>query len=326
MPKEASSYGLCKLLGIDYPILMAPMFLVSNTKMVVAALENGITAALPALNFRTPTDFRNAVATIRQSTQKPFGINLIVNKSNYKYHDHLDLCIELKVDFIITSLGNPVEVINRCKPLGIKVFCDVVDLAYAIKVADLGADAVIAVNASAGGHAGHLSQGELIPLLKQHLTIPIISAGGVGTGNQVDEALRLGAGGVSIGTLFIASEEAPVSLDYKKALIDYSAQDIILTTKISGTALTVINTPYFQSLSKDKSWLERMSSNKWLKKYAKLLLLLRGFKRLQKSDQKPDYQSVWCAGPAIQYIHAIRPVRQIITQLIAESSIFSLRN
>src|SRR5690606_18899386 len=110
-------------------------------------------------------------------------------------------CVELGVDYIITSLGNPKETIELCKPKGIKVFCDVTDLAYAKKVEALGADAVIAVNAEAGGHSGNLKAEELIPLLKANLKIPVISAGGVATGAQLKKVMDLGAAGASIGTI-----------------------------------------------------------------------------------------------------------------------------
>src|SRR5882672_5948888 len=119
---------LDQLLGIQYPIVVAPMFLISNTKMIKAALRHGVTAAFPALNYRTDQELRAAIQDIKASTSKPFGVNLIVNKSNPKYKGQLKTLLELKVDYIITSLGNPKEVIDCCKPLGIKVFCDVVDL------------------------------------------------------------------------------------------------------------------------------------------------------------------------------------------------------
>jgi nitronate monooxygenase len=109
------------------------MFLVSNTSMTIEALDSGITAAFPALNYRTDEELRQAIDTIRKASSKPFGVNLIVNKSNPKYKSQLKTCTEKKVDFIITSLGNPKEVIDQCKPLGIKVFCDVVNIEYAKK-------------------------------------------------------------------------------------------------------------------------------------------------------------------------------------------------
>lgn len=186
------SVTLDKLLGIDYPVIVAPMFLISNTKMIKAALANGVTAAFPALNYRTDEELRAAIAEIKSATDKPFGVNLIVNKSNPKYKGQLETLLELKVGFIITSLGNPFEVIEKCKPLGIKVFCDVVDLAYAKKVESQGADAVIAVNNRAGGHAGKLSPKELVTLLKENCNIPVISAGGIAHGKDLKEAMSWG--------------------------------------------------------------------------------------------------------------------------------------
>ena len=155
--------SLTQLLNIKYPIIMAPMFLVTNTKMMIEALNSDIAACIPALNYRTNQELRNAIKEIRNNTTSTgFGINLIVNKSNIKMQQQLKTCVELKVDFIITSLGSPKQVIELCKPKRIKVFCDVVEETYAKKVKDLGADAVIAVNNNAGGHAGKLSSSELI--------------------------------------------------------------------------------------------------------------------------------------------------------------------
>lgn len=311
--------SITKMLGIEYPIIMAPMFLVSNTGMVIAALESGITAAFPALNYRTDKELREAIAEIRSKTSRPFGVNLIVNQSNFKYKQQLNTCVELQVNFIITSLGNPKEVIQQCKSKGIKVFCDVIDLKYALKVEELGADAVIAVNSDAGGHAGNIKAKDLLPMLKNKLKIPIISAGGIATGQQLKEVLDLGADAVSIGTIFIASDEAPVSAEYKKALIDYGAKDIVKTTRLSGSALTVINTPYVQQMGTDASLLERwLLKNKWLKKYIKLLVAFRGMKAIEKAAFGATYKTLWCAGPSIEYIHCIRPVKEICTTLIAE--------
>ncbi len=298
---------------------MAPMFLVSNPSMIIAALESGITAAFPALNYRTDKEFREAIAEIRSKTNKPFGVNLIVNKSNFKYPQQLQTCLELNITFIITSLGNPKEVIEQCKSKGIKVFCDVTDLDYALKVEALGADAVIAVNSEAGGHAGNNSAEELIPLLKKNLKIPIISAGGVATGQQLKHVLNLGAEAASIGTIFIASNESPVSDDYKKALIQYGAKDIVKTTKLSGSSLTVINTPYVQQLgTKASFWEGLMLKNKWLKKYIKLFVAVRGMKAIEKAAFTATYKTVWCAGPTIEYIHSIRPLKEICETLIKE--------
>ncbi|MEQ9186428.1 MAG: nitronate monooxygenase [Cryomorphaceae bacterium] len=307
------------LFDTPYPIILAPMFLVSNAAMIKSALDHGITGAIPALNYRTDEGLREAIDEIRAHSSQAFGINLIVNKSNVKYKKQLETCIEKKVDFIITSLGSPEECINKAHPAGIKVFCDVTDLKYALKVQALGADAVIAVNAEAGGHSGKIPGQELIPLLVENLSIPVISAGGVSTSQDVTSALELGATAVSVGTVFIASLEAPVSQEYKQALVDYQAKDIVLTTKMSGSHLTVINTPYVQSIGTEASWLERlMKRNKWLKKYIKMFIALRGMKAIEKAANQATYKSVWVAGPSIENIHSIDSVGTIADRLTAE--------
>lgn len=310
---------LDKLLDIDYPVIVAPMFLISNTKMIKAALASGVSAAFPALNYRTDAELRNAIQDIKNFSSKPFGVNLIVNRSNPKYKPQLETLLEMKVDYIITSLGNPKEVIEKCKPLGIKVFCDVVDLAYAQKVQDLGADAVIAVNNRAGGHAGKLSPEELITLLKNNCSIPVISAGGIAKGKDLKQVMDWGAAGASIGTIFIACEESDVSPEYKQAMIDYGEKDIVMTTKLSGSALTVINTPYVQQLGTKASFFERiLLKNKTLKKYVKMLIAFRGMKKVEKAAFAATYKTVWCAGPAIEHVTSIKPMKEILNTLIQE--------
>lgn len=310
--------ALTRMLNLEYPIIMAPMFLVSNAKMVIEACRSGIAGSVPALNYRSDADFRKALDEIKAGVgDRAYGINLIVNKSNIRFEEQLKTCMEYKVPFIITSLGSPQRTIEACKPLGIKVFCDVVDVAYAKKVEELGADAVIAVNNEAGGHAGDMSPEQLLPLLVKACTIPVISAGGVGNRKGLDRMLALGAAGVSVGSPFIASLEAPVSNEYKQAIVDYGEGDIVRTTKLSGTPCTVINTPYVQQLGLDQNWLEKMlSRNKSLKKYVKMLTFYKGMKALEKAAFSATYQSYWCAGKSIEHVNAIKPVSEITKGLV----------
>ncbi len=309
---------LDKLLGIQYPVIIAPMFLISNTAMIKAALDAGVTAAFPALNYRTNQELRDAIAEIKAHSNKPFGVNLIVNKSNPKYKTQLKTLIELKVDYIITSLGSPRETIAQAHKVDIKVFCDVVDLKFAKKVEDLGADGIVAVNNRAGGHCGAISQSDLLKELKEHCSIPIISAGGVANSADIKTALSLGASGVQVGTIFIACDEAPISQGYKQAMVDYGEKDIILSTKISGTAITVINTPYVQQVGTKKNFLEwLLKKNKWLKKYVKMLIMFRGMRKIEKAAFSATYQNVWVAGPAIESVKSIRPLKEIIADLVS---------
>jgi nitronate monooxygenase len=311
--------SICQLLGIQFPIIMAPMFLVSNEKMVIEALKAGITGAIPALNYRSTDELRTAIQSIKKEVDGPFGINLIVNKSNFLYKEQLQVCCEEKISFIITSLGSPEETIIEAHKAGVKVFCDVTDAKYAKKVEELGADAVIAVNKEAGGHAGNLSYKELIPKLLQTVSIPVISAGGVGTGKGIKDMLDLGAAGISMGSIFIASIEAPVSQEYKQACVDYGSKDIVMTTKLSGTPCSVIKTPYVEKIGTEQNWLEKiLNKNKRLKKWFKAFTFYKGMKNLQNAAFGATYKTVWCAGPSIEFVNEIRPVKTIVSTLIEE--------
>lgn len=310
---------LTELLNINHPIIQAPMFLVSNTAMVKEAMKCGIAGCIPALNYRTLEELKSAVNELKSAKVEggSFGFNLIVNKSNLKYKDQLRLLCEVGSDFIITSLGNPEETINEAHKHGIKVFCDVVDLNYAKKVEQLGADAIIAVNNEAGGHRGNISPKDLITELVKHCNIPIISAGGVACKADVDKMLSYGAAGVSVGSPFIASEESNVTDEYKQACVDYGAKDIVMTERISGTPCTVINTPYVQKVGTKAPWLESvLNKNKKLKKWVKMLRFAKGMRDTQKAANEVTYKTVWVAGPSIEQTKAILPVRDIVEKLI----------
>ena len=308
---------LTKMLKIDFPIIQAPMFLVSNTSMVIEAAKSGITGCIPALNYRTIEELRQAIILVQSNCDGPLGINLIVNKFNNSMMQQLEVCVELGVDYIITSLGNPKSTIEACRSKGIKVFCDVVDLEQAKKVESLGADAIIAVNNQAGGHLGPMSPEDLIPLLVDNCSIPVISAGGVSNGEQLAKILQLGACGVSIGTPFIATHEAEVSVEYKQAIVDYGAKDIVVTDRISGSKCTIINTPYVQGMSLKANWIERfLFKNKWVKKYFKMLRWFMGTRMFKKSALQATYKSVWCAGPSLEGVHSIRHVSQVVADIL----------
>lgn len=310
---------LTELLDIQYPIILAPMFLVSNTKMVIEATKAGITGAIPALNYRSDKEFRNALAELKEKANGPIGINLIANNSNIRLSEQLQSCLDFRIDYVITSLGNPIQIIKKCHEKGILVFCDVIDEVYGEKVSKLNPDCLIAVNKDAGGHAGKLGSIELIQRLKKVSDLPIISAGGVGHGAQLLAKLEEGACGISMGSPFIATEESPVSNAYKEACIQYSAKDIVMTTKLSGTPCTVINTPYVQKTGTKQSFLEAfLNKNRSFKKVAKMITFYKGMKSIEKAAFSSTYKTVWCAGPSIEYVKEILPVRKVVENLIEE--------
>lgn len=308
-----------RMMGCDYPIIAAPMFLVSNEKMVMEASNHGGIGAAPSLNWRTSGQFAQAVDNIRSGTSHPYAINLIVNKSNQRFEEDLEVIRARKVPMVITSLGNPQKVIEAVHSYGGKVFCDVTELKYALKVRDQGADGVIAVSSGAGGHAGGISPLVLIPYLKEKLRIPVVAAGGIATGRQILAVLALGADAVQIGTRFIATTEAMVSQDYKDAILFAQPEDIVMTRRISGTPAAVINTPYIQKMGLDLSPLE-----KFLRKYpltaksVKLLRYLRGTKALENAAGNTTWKTVWSAGQGVGLVHDVRPTADVMRTLVQE--------
>lgn len=310
---------LTKTFSLKYPIIMAPMFLVSNKEMLMAAAKAGIMGCIPALNYRTVEEFEVAMKDLKENCPGAFGVNLIANKSNVHLDKQLKVCEKYPPSFVITSLGKPDEIIKRLQKHGVKILCDVVDLEFSLKVQDLGADALIAVNSGAGGHAGPIPASILVPTLVEKTNLPVISAGGVGTGAGLLSVLAMGAQGVSMGSPFIATHESGVTKDYKQAVVDYKAKDIALTTKISGTPCTVIKTPYVEKIGLEQNLVESfLNKNKQLKKYAKMLTFYKGMKLLENAAFSASYKTVWCAGPSIEFVNKIESTQEIVDRLTNE--------
>lgn len=319
MKPRPISTEFTRLLGCEYPIIAGPMFLVSDINLVSAVSEAGGVGATPSLNWRTTEAFRKAVREIKSRTAKPFGINLIVNKSNFRVDADLTVCAEERVPLVVTSLGSPKETIRRMHEVGCKVFCDVTTLDYAKKVEDLGADGVVAVSSGAGGHAGPISPLVLIPYLKKHLKIPVVAAGGVATGEQIAAAMLLGASAVQIGTRFIATTEANVDQSYKDAILNAEPEDIVLTYKISGTPAAVIRTPYIMKQGLTLNPLEAfLHKNPRTKKYMKLVRAYLGSKALEKAASATTWKEVWSAGQGVGLIEDVKPAGDVVRRLAAE--------
>lgn len=299
------------------------MFLVSNEDLVVEASEAGALGTFPALNYRPIEAYRKALENIKKRTRNPIGVNIIVNKSNTRQNEDLKWALENGVEVFITSLGSPKSVIAEAHKNGAKVFCDVTNLEHAQKVQDMGADGVIAVGSGAGGHAGPISPLVLIPWLKKSLNIPVIAAGGISHGSQISACLALGAAGVSIGTRFIASTEAQVDSAYKEAVVKSSPEDIVLTTKISGTPAAVIRTPAVEAMGLDLNPVLKFFKDYGpTKKYVVPLIHMMGERTLAKAAKSPvdklSWKQVWSAGQSVGLVEEIKPVRKIIEDLEAE--------
>ncbi|MCZ2249849.1 MAG: nitronate monooxygenase [Bacteroidia bacterium] len=310
------------MLQIEFPMIMAPMFLVSNEAMMKSGMHSGIMATFPSLNYRKEGELEQLIMSLNKyknenKVKGNFGVNLIVQKTNPLYQKHLKVCTENKVPFYITSLGNPKEVILEAHAYGAKVFCDVTNIKHAEKCASLNCDGFIAVGQGAGGHAGPHPLHILIPSLINHFPhIPVIAAGGIASGQAMLSSLAAGAGGFSIGTRFIASHEATVSTDYKNAIVNAGMDNIVMTNRISGTPCSIINTPYAQKIGYNQSWFEKLlSKSSTVKKYFKMMVQVKGMKKLEDSIKPGNYHTLWCAGKSVEMIDKILGCEEIIANL-----------
>ncbi len=316
--------SLTELLAIEFPVIMAPMFLVSNKEMLVAGMKAGVMATFPSLNYRKEGELEallDELNAIKANSPKgSYGINLITQKSNPLYLKHLKICADKKVPFYITSLGSPKEVVAAAKSYGAKVFCDVTNIAHAQKCYENNCDGFIAVGQGAGGHAGPNPLQVLVPSLKKHFPDkPVIAAGGIVTGSGLLSVCVLGADGASIGTRFITSKECMVNDAYKQAILNAGMDDIVMTTKLSGTPCTIIDTAEARKMGYTQSWFERfMSNNKQTRKWFKMLVQIRGMKRLEESVLPNNYKRLWCAGKSVELIEDILSCEEIIARLKEE--------
>ncbi len=310
-------------LEIEVPIIMAPMFLVSNVNMLIEAMKSGIAGVIPSLNYLTGKELEQSLAELNDFRHSPenhgtYGINLIVQSTNKRMERDLEICLKMKVPFYITSLGNPEKVLKQARTYGAKVFSDVTNLKHAQRVYEQGVDGFVAVGSGAGGHAGPYPNQLLIPALKIHFPdMPVIAAGGIANGKGILSMLTLGAVGVSLGTLFIASNEAGVSDEYKKAIVDSGMKDIIMTSRLSGAPVSIINTPFYRKLKEQDEKAGPVSKDK----LTKLERLEEGISLLEKSIQPGNYNNLWVAGHTVELIDEIRPVKDIIDRLKEELKI-----
>ena len=302
---------------VKYPIICAPMFLVSSVNMVVSASEAGGVGTFPALNYRPIERYRQAIKEIKGLTAKPFGINIIVQKSNKYQYKQIEHALEEKVPLIITSLGNPKEVIRLSHEAGIRVYCDVVGFEHAKKVADLGADGLIAVGFGAGGHAGDISPLALIPNLVRTVKLPVIAAGSIVDGAGMAAAFALGASAVYMGTRFIASKEAEIGEEYKKAITRAKSEDIVNTDRVDGFPGNFIRTKELEAVGLEKGLFEDiLTKNKKIKRFISLSRAARSL--FGDMDSKVSYKTVYSAGHGVGLIEEILSIQEIMEKTVRE--------
>lgn len=221
------------------PAIAAPMFLVSGPDLVVETCRAGLIGTFPALNQRSSEGYAawldDIEARLRDSPQAaPFGVNLIVHKSNPRLDADLKVTVAHKTPLVITSLGAVPDLVKAVHAYGGLVFHDVISVRHAAKAVEAGVDGVIAVSAGAGGHAGTMSPFALVSEIRRFFEGAIVLAGAISTGAHIAAAQMMGADLAYLGTRFIATRESLAPDAYKAMLIEASAADIVYTPAISG--------------------------------------------------------------------------------------------
>jgi nitronate monooxygenase len=269
-------------------------------------------------------DYREGLRLIRRLTDRPIGMNALIEKSSQTYMDRMikwvDISLEEGVRFFITSLGNPRWVVDRVSAAGGKVYHDVTERKWALKAIEGGVHGLICVNSRAGGHAGRKTPRELLDECGD-LGVPLICAGGVGDAPEFVDALKLGYAGVQMGTRFIATTECNSREDYKQAILDATEADIVLTERVTGVPIAVINTPFVQRIGTSIGPISR-----WLFKGRRTKHWMRMFYAL-RSLRKMKHDSVtgsgtgeyWQAGRSVAGIHAIEPAGAIVRRFKQEA-------
>ena len=313
--------GLCETLGIEVPLICGAMYPCSNPELVAAVSEaGGIGIVQPlSLSYVHGYEFRAGLRYIRSLTSKPIGVNLIIERSSKKYlervHQWLDIALEEQVPFLVTALGNPNWVVDRARPAGVTVYHDVTSRHWAEKALDGGVDGFICVNNRAGGHAGTLSAAALLDEIGP-LGKPLVCAGGIGTPAEFAEAISTGYVGAQLGTRFIASTECTAHDDYKQAIITAGEQDIVLSEKISGVPVSIINTPYIESVGTRAGPLARwMLRGRKTKHWMRTLYSLQSIWKLKRASlQGMQYKDIFQAGKSVAGIRSVCSSADIVAE------------
>ncbi|HBU57576.1 MAG TPA: 2-nitropropane dioxygenase, partial [Gemmatimonadetes bacterium] len=305
--------------GISVPLICGPMYPCSNVELVAATSEaGGLGVVQPVtLTYVFKMDFREGLKAIRRITDRPIGMNVLIEGSSNTYRKRMETWIEIALEegvrFFITSLGKPQWVVDRVSKVGGVVYHDVTERKWAEKALDSGVHGLIAVNRRAGGHAGGRSAYQLLEEVGD-LGLPVTCAGGIGRPEEFADALSMGYEGVQMGTRFIATEECRASSAYKRAIVGAEEGDIVLTERLTGVPVAVINTPYVQRLGlKAGPLARRMLKGHKTKHWIRNLYSIKSAWTLKRTAyDEGGATEYWQAGRSVSGIEEILPVSTVI--------------
>ena len=302
------------LSGLRIPVIAAPLFIISNPKLVIAQCKAGIVGSMPALNARPKEQLEVELKMITEELDRyndknpdfpaaPFAINQIVHKSNERLMYDVELCMKYKVPITITSLGARVEVNDAMHSVGGITLHDIINNRFAKKAVEKGADGLIAVAAGAGGHAGRLSPFPLIAEIRSWFNGPLALSGAIASGDAVLAANAMGADLAYIGSAFIATNEANADQRYKEMITQSNADDIVYTNLFTGVHGNYLK-PSIKAQGMDPENLENSDSSKM---------------NFSSGASKPkNWKDIWGSGQGISAVKSVGPAKVLIERLKKE--------
>ena len=295
---------LNELLGTEFPIIQGGMANIA-TGAFAAAVSNAGALGLVAGGGLDADGLRAQIRAARAATDRPFGVNLML------MNPHMDelakVVVEEGVRVVTTGAGNPGRYVPAWKEAGIKVFPVVAAPILAKRLERYGVDGFIAEGTESGGHIGELTTMALVPQVADAVSVPVVAAGGIADGRQMAAALALGACGVQVGTVLLASEECPIHENYKRAVVKAGPNDTVVTGRSGGAPVRVL---------KNRMAREYLRMEKRDVPLAELEQLTLGSLRRAVFDGDVDAGSLM-AGQVAGMVREIRPLRQIFEELMA---------
>ena len=299
------------LQSLDLPVIGAPLFIISNPKLVVEQCKAGIVGSMPALNARPSELLADWLAEITETLAAhdrahparpaaPFAINQIVHKSNDRLDHDMQVCAKYKVPIVISSLGARTDINDAVHAWGGIVLHDVINNTFARKAIEKGADGLIAVAAGAGGHAGVKSPFALVQEIREWFDGPLVLSGAIATGGAVLAAQAMGADLAYIGSAFIATDEARASDAYKQAIVDATSDDIVYTSLFTGVHGNYLK-PSIRAAGLDPDHLPESDPSK-----------------MNFGSGRKAWKDIWGCGQGIGAVHGVVPAADLVARLRSE--------
>ena len=291
------------MLGIRYPVFQGGMAWVADASLAAAVSNAGGLGLISSINAGTKA-VRNEIRKCRELTDKPFGVNIMLQAPNAG--EIAQMVVEEGVKILTTGAGSPAGYMPMWKEAGIKVIPVVASVALALKMQAAGADAVVAEGAESGGHVGELHTMPLVPQIVDAVNIPVIAAGGICDGRGAAAAFMLGADAIQVGTRFLSAEECNIHAEYKEKILKATDVSTIVTGKRLGHPVRSLKTPFSRTFSKMEADPSTTQED----------ILEFGSGALRKAVQDGDKNGSYMAGECAGLVKKIEPAAAIVEDLI----------